>query len=367
MSPTSSPLHTPLCDLLGIRYPIIQAPMAGGWTTPELVSEVSNAGGLGMLAGTRVSPDQLREDIRAVKSRTDRPFGVNFLIAPPEPGNEDVAAAQRLLNRFRKELGLPPGKIDLAPQPSSLLEQLKVPFEERVPVLSFALGDPGGLIDEAHAVGAHVTSMVTTVEEAVRVADGGADVVVVQGAEAGGHRSTFDLNPGADEPPLVGTLALVPQVVDAVGGVPVVAAGGIVDGRGLVAVLALGAVGVQIGTRFLLSCESGAFPAYQERLLMATETDTVVTRAFSGRPARSIRNRFVEEHLKADLEPLYWPLQSIAAGDVYREAMSRGEADLVPLFAGQGLRMLDRVKGAAEIVWELMEEAWEVLSRLQDG
>ena len=217
MSPTSSPLHTPLCDLLGIRYPIIQAPMAGGWTTPELVSEVSNAGGLGMLAGARVSPDQLREDIRAVKSRTDRPFGVNFLIAPPEPGNEDVAAAQRLLNCFRKELGLPPGKIDLAPQPSSLLEQLKVPFEERVPVPSFALGDPGGLIDEAHAVGAHVTSMVTTVEEAVRVADGGADVVVVQGAEAGGHRSTFDLNPDADEPPLVGTLALVPQVVDAVG------------------------------------------------------------------------------------------------------------------------------------------------------
>ena len=110
------------------------------------------------------------------------------------------------------------------------------------------------------------------------------------------------------------------------------------------------------------SQKSPTLPAYQERLLMATETDTVVTRAFSGRPARSIRNRFGKEHLKADLEPLYWPLQSIAAGDVYREAMSRGEADLVPLFAGQGLRMLDRVKSAAEIVWELMEEAGEVLS-----
>jgi nitronate monooxygenase len=328
-----------------------------------LVSEVSNAGGLGLLAGARVSPDELREDILAVKAQTDRPFGVNFLLALPEPGNEDVAAAQRFLDRFRKELGLPPGEIDLAPQPSPLPEQLKVVFEERVPVLSFALGDPGDLIDEARAAGAYVISMVTTVEEAVRVADRGADTIVAQGAEAGGHRSTFDLNPG-DEPPLVGTLALVPQVVDAVGA-PVVAAGGIVDGRGLVAALALGAAGVQVGTHFLLSRESGAFPAYQERLLLATETDTVVTRAFSGRPARSIRNRFVEEHLKADLEPLYWPLQSMAAGDVYSEAISRGEADLVPLFAGQGLRMLDRVKGAAEIVQELEEEAREVLSRLQ--
>jgi nitronate monooxygenase len=331
-----------------------------GWTTPELVSEVSNAGGLGVLAGARVSPDQLQEDIQTVKSCTDRPFGVNFLLALPEPGDEDALATQRFLNHFREELDLPLQTTTPPLPPSPLAEQLEIVFEERVPVLSVALGDPGRLTGRAHEEGVLVMSAITTVEEAVLVADGGADVMVAQGAEAGGHRSTFELE---GEVPLVGTLALVPQVVDAVE-VPVVAAGGIVDGRGLVAALALGAVGVQLGTRFLLSHESYAFPAYQERLLAATETETTITRAFSGRPARSIRNRFVEEHLESGLEPLPWPLQSMAAGDVYEEAMSRGEADLVPLFAGQGLRMMSEVRGAAEIVRELAEQAEGVVSRL---
>ena len=362
MPPTSShiALRTRLCDLLGIRYPIVQAPMAGGWTTPELVSTVSNAGGLGVLAGTGVPPERMREDIRAVKAQTTRPFGINFLLAPPEPGNRDIAAAQHFLDRFREKLGLPPGKIDLELPPSPLPEQLEIVFEERVPILSFALGDPTGLIPEAQAAGTRVLAMVTTVEEAVRVADSGADVVVAQGAEAGGHRSTFDLS---SEMPLVGTLALVPQVVDAVD-VPVVATGGIVDGRGLVAALALGAAGAQLGTRFLLSHESGAFPAYQERLLAAAETDTVVTRVFTGRPARSVRNYFIEEHLRSGPEPLSWPLQRMAANDIYNQATSRGEADLIPLLAGQGLRMLHGVKGAAEIVRELVEDAGGVLSRL---
>ncbi len=362
---STAEFRTDLCDLLGIRYPIVQAPMAGGWTTPELVSEVCNAGGLGVLAGARVSPDQLREDIRAVKARTDHPFGVNFLLAGPEEGNQDVDTAQRFLNGFREELGLPPGATELTPPPSPLAEQLELVFEERVPVLSTALGDPMSLVEEAHAAGCRVMAMVTTVEEAILASEGGADVVVAQGAEAGGHRSTFELGPEG-EVPLIGTLALVPQVVDAVG-VPVVAAGGIVDGRGIVAALALGASGAQLGTRFLLARESGAFPAYQERLLASTETDTVVTRAFSGRPARSVRNRFFEEHLKEGAEPLAWPLQNAAAGDVYGEAKNRGEADLVPLFAGQGLRTLNMVEGAAEIVRGLVEEAGGVLSRLRSG
>jgi nitronate monooxygenase len=365
MYPTSSPLaalHTRLCDLLGIRYPIVQAPMAGGWTTPELVSVVSNAGGFGVLAGARISPERLQEDIRAVKAQTDRPFGVNCLLAPPEPGNRDAVAVQHFLGRFREELGLPPGTTDLTLPSSSLPEQLEIVFEEQVPVLSVALGDPSGLVERAHAEGMLVMSTVTTVEEAVLVTEGGADVVVAQGAEAGGHSSTFKLGPDS-EASLVGGLALVPQVVDAVD-VPVVAAGGIMDGRGLVAVLALGASGAQLGTRFLLARESGAFPAYRERLLAATEADTVITRVFTGRPARGVRNQFVEEYLRGGPEPLPWPLQSVAAGDIYREAIDRGEAELVPLFAGQGLRMLDEVKGAAEIVQELVKRAGSVLSRL---
>ena len=363
--PSSFELHTPLCDLLGVRYPVVQAPMAGGWTTPELVSAVSNTGGFGVLAGARVSPERLREDIRAVKERTDRPFGVNFLLAPPEPGGGDVVAVQRFLDGFREELGLAPGETELALPPSPLEEQLEIVFEEGVPVLSTALGDPGDLAEWAHAKGVLVMAMVTTVEEAVLVAERGADIVVAQGAEAGGHRSTFELGPEG-EAALVGTMALVPQVADAVD-VPVVAAGGIADGRGLLAALALGAAGAQLGTRFLLARESGVHPAYRERLIAATEEDTVVTRAFTGRPARALRNRFLEKYSSAGPELLAWPLQSLAAGDIYGASQTTGNDDYSPLYAGQGLRMLKGDQGAAEIVEEIVAEAGAALSRLQDA
>ncbi len=355
-------LHTSLCDLLDIRYPIIKAPMAGGPDTPELVAAVSNAGGLGVLAATRLGPDQLRQAIRAIKVQTDHPFGVNFLLAPPEPNNQDVIAVQDFLNRFRQELQLPPGMTELILPPSPLAEQLQIVFEEQVSVLSFGLGDPSKLVASVHEAGVRVMAMVTTVEEAIRVVKGGADVVVAQGAEAGGHRSTFELGPKG-EVPLVGTLALVPQIVDAVN-VPVVAAGGIMDGRGLVAALALGAAGAALGTRFLVARESGAFPAWQERLLAVTEVDTLITRVFTGRPARSVRNRFIEEHQQAGAEPLAWPFQGLAAEDIYRAAQARGETDYCPLLAGQGLRLLKRGQGAAQIVAELVEEAQTALARL---
>jgi len=337
--------------------------MAGGWTTPELVSAVSKAGGFGCLACTGVPPERLREEIQAVKERTDRPFGVNFLLAPPGPGSQDIAAAQRFLDRFRERFGLPQGETDLEPPSIWLEDQIEVVFEERVPVLSVALGEPGELVERAHEEGMLVTSMVTTVKDAVRAAEGGVDVVVAQGTEAGGHRSTVEFGPG-DEAPLVGTMALVPQLVDAVE-VPVVAAGGISDGRGLVAALALGAAGVQMGTRFLLARESGAHPAYRRGLLAATEEDTVVTRVFTGRPARGLRNRFVEEYLNTGTEPLAWPLQRAAAGDIYGAAQAADDGDYSPLLAGQGLRMLtgDRLS-AAEIVEEVVSEARAVLSRL---
>jgi nitronate monooxygenase len=356
--------RTPLCDLLGIDYPIIKAPMAGGPDTPELVAAVSNAGGLGVLACTQLIPDQLRQAIRTIKAQTDQPFGVNFLLAPPEPGNHDVAAVQEFLNRFRQEFQLPPGPTELSLPPSRLPEQLQVVFEEQVPVVSFGLGDPGQLVASAHAAGSRVMAMVTTVEEAVQVVENGVDIVVAQGAEAGGHRSTFKLDPNG-EVPLVGTLALVPQVVDAIQ-VPVVAAGGIMDGRGLVAVLALGAAGASLGTRFLVARESGAVPAWQECLLAATEVNTVVTRAFTGRPARGIRNRFIEAYLQAGAEPLAWPLQRLAADDIYRAASAQGMADYFPVLTGQGLRLLKRGQGAAEIVAELVAEAKANLSRLAD-
>lgn len=361
--PRQNSLHTLLCDRLGIRYPIIQAPMAGGWTTPELVAAVSNAGGLGMYPASRLTDEQLRAAIQRIRSLTDKPFGVNFQLAGAEPGNTDVAAVQPRLDPIRAELGLPPGPTELRAAPQGWEQQIQIVLDECIPVLSLALGDPAPYVAPAHARDAVVMAMVTTVAEAQRAAAAGADIIVAQGAEAGGHRSLLDPASQGDVP-LVGTLALVPQVVDAVG-VPVVASGGIMDGRGLVAALALGAHAVQLGTRFLLAAESGTPPGYRARLLSAMETDTVVTRAFTGRPARSLRNRFIERFDQSGGQPLAWPLQRAAAADIYAAAQARDDADYYPLLAGQGLRLLHSEQPAAEIVAGLVRESSAVLERLR--
>jgi nitronate monooxygenase len=358
---SSGLLHTSLCDLLGIRYPVIQAGM-GGATTPALVAAVSNAGGLGVLGAARMGADELRVTIGSIRTLTRHPFGVNLLLAAPEPNRQEVHAVQSVLNRFRRELSLPDGSHEVRLPPSPLADQMQVIFEEQVAVLSIGLGDPQTWIAPAHAVGTRVMAMVTTVEEAKEVAAGGADVVVAQGAEAGGHRSTFRLGPDGDVP-LVGTMALVPQIVDAVP-VPVVAAGGLSDGRGLVASLALGAAGIQLGTRFLVARESGVFAAYQERLLAATETDTVITNVFTGRPARSLRNRFIEQYLERKIAPLAWPLQSVAADDIYSAAKAQNDSEFYPILAGQALRLLKRGQSAAEIISEMVSEAEAVVKRL---
>src|SRR5581483_4821680 len=246
--------------------------------------------------------------------------------------------------------------------PSDVAAQLEPVIEERVPVVSFALGDPAPLVGRLREAGTRVFATATTVDEAQRVAAAGLDGVIAQGAEAGGHRSTFEIDPNG-EVPLIGTLALVPQVVDAVS-VPVVASGGIMDGRGVAAALALGAGAAQIGTRFLLAPESGAGASYRERLLTATEADTVVTRAFTGRAARSVRNRFIEEYERTAQEPLVWPLQRAAGRDIYSAAQAQETADYYLLLAGQGLRMATREQPAAEIVAELVAQARGVIERM---
>jgi nitronate monooxygenase len=389
MSSLSNALRTSLCDLLNIRYPIIQAGM-GGFTTPQLVAAVSNAGGLGILGANRMTTEQTRDAIKKIKKLTTNPFGVNLLLAPPEKsGNQNINKVQQFFNdKFRRELKIASKTEKDVNLPSSkLLEQLQIILEEKIHVVSFAMGNlPTELAEKIHSSSSSskIMSMVTTVQEAMDVVRNGTDIVVAQGAEAGGHRSTFNTNASENETlPLIGTMTLVPQIVDtlsriAEGGkhqgkkdeaynIPVVAAGGIADGRGLVAALALGAQGIMIGTRFLVSRQSGAFQAYQERLLAARESDTIITRAFSGRPARGLRNHFVEEYRKLGPQPLAWPFQALAADDIYTAAQKQNNADYFPLLAGQGVGLLkgSNQYDAEEIMQELVTQANQTLSKLR--
>jgi nitronate monooxygenase len=328
---------------------VIQAPMAGGWTTPALVAAVAEAGGLGFLAGARLTADEIRAQIIEVRRRTGRHFGINFLVPTVPPEDLQGGLDHPVLERIRRRLGLP-----ARPEPptsAAVDEALGVAIELEVPVVSFAMGSPGPFVERLRAAGAVVIGSATTVAEAEEVAKAGADAVVAQGAEAGGHRGTFGV-PGAAPLPLIGTMALVPQVVDAVS-IPVIAAGGIMDARGVRAALALGATAAQLGTRFLLAAESGAPPGYRRRLVEAIETDTVVTDVFSGRPARGLRNAFVHTFETAGTPPLPWPRQGRAAADLYR-ASAADTGDWAPLFAGQGLRLAQREQPAAEIVAELL-------------
>jgi nitronate monooxygenase len=376
-----------LCNLLNIKYPIIQAGMAGQ-TTAELVSAVSNAGGLGILGATSMNPDQLLETIKKIKEKTVKPFGVNLWIGPSinTNKNQDELSAQQFLNdKIRKPIGisLKPEILDER-QGSNITnnnfqnsffetkynEQIKIILEEEVPVASFAMGDPFKYIDKFHARRIKVMSMVTNVEDAVTLAKNGSDIIMAEGAEAGGHRSVFNNNENDQDIPLIGTMSLVPQVVDSLKkeikdkAIPVVATGGISDGRGLIAALALGASGVAIGTRFLVCKESGAFEGYKAQLLSAKESDTIVTKAFTGLPARLLRNRFLEEYTKSNAKYLNWPLQRSVTEDIYFNAKSKNNVDFYPLFAGQGLRMLKKDQSAEEIVKEIIDEAKEQIKTL---
>ena len=355
-------LRTRLCDALGIRVPVMLAPMAGGFTTPELVAAVTRAGGLGSFGAMGMTADALRADVARALELGGPPVGINVLLAPPE-SRGDAVAMHAFLAPFREQLGLPPEPpAPSRPAPDPPLALVEAGLEAGATVVSGALGDPSPLVPLAREAGAPLVSMAASVEEARAHAAAGADVIVAQGAEAGGHRATFDLPPHG--PPLVGTFALVPQVVDAVD-VPVVAAGGVMDGRGLAAALALGAAGASLGTRFLLAQESGAPPIYRERLLALSETDTVVTDAVTGRPARWIRNRLVDSLTSTDApEHLGWGSQRAAVMDIWTAAAQAGEGELVPMLAGQAAGLAGDVASAEEIVAEVAGGAERILAEL---
>jgi nitronate monooxygenase len=316
---------------------------------------VSEAGGLGSVGAARTPPDDLRATIRRIRELTDRPFGVNVFAWPPFDADADPTRTLAGLAPLYEDVGVAaPAEVRAPFDPSTLLErQLAVVAEERVPVFSFTFGIPP--LDEVRAAGAVIAGTATSPAEAAALERAGVDLVVAQGSEAGGHRGTF-LH--AFDEGLIGSLALVPAVVDAVA-VPVLAAGGIMDGRGVAAAFALGADGVQIGTAFLSTGESALGDV--ERRVLAGAGSTVVTDRFTGRPARGVRNA-LSTRLE-DVEPLPFPLQAVATGPVTRAAVEQGREELAQVLAGQGAPR-GRALGAAELVATLVRETDEVLAGL---
>ncbi len=352
-------LDTRVAELLGTRYPIVQAPMAGGFTPPELVAAVSNAGALGSLAAALLRPDELRNGIAAIRRLTERPFAVNLFapLPPPEVDEEAVAAMQAVLAPFRAELGLPEAPpLPSAPPPGLLEAQLAVVAEERVPVFGFTFGVPP--LERIRDAGSVVLGTATTVEEAVELERLGVDAIVAQSGEAGGHRGTF-LGPFEDA--VVGGIGLVPRIVDRVS-VPVLLAGGIMDGRGIAAALALGAEGVQLGTAFL-GCPEGGATALQRGVLAASADASVVSRAYSGRHARLVRTRLVEAIESSGADPLPYPLQAAVTADIRAAALAAERADLLLVLAGQGAAAV-RELPAAELVGSLVRETEEAIRRV---
>jgi nitronate monooxygenase len=345
---------------VGVRYPIIQAPMAGGATTPELVAAVSNAGALGSLGAAMSSPAAIKEGIARIRALTDRPFNVNlFVLGAPRPAEAELSEATQHLAPFKRELGLDPAAL-----PPRYCEDNRAQYdallEARPPVVSFAFD----LLDAQvialfKRAGSVVISTVTTAAEARACEAAGVDFVCAQGFEAGGHRGTFL---GDFENSAIGTMALVPQISDAVA-LPVIAAGGIMDGRGIAAAFALGADAVQMGTAFLTCAESGIHPEYKRRLLAATDDATRLTRTFSGRYARGIVNDFMERMRPFEQGVPAYPVQNALTADLRQAALKQNRMEYYSMWAGQGAGM-SRALPAAELVAKLVEET---LPRLPDA
>ncbi|RKL65400.1 nitronate monooxygenase [Salipaludibacillus neizhouensis] len=334
-------LDNEVMELLGIEYPIIQAPMAGGVTTSELVVAVSNSGGLGMIGAGYMTADQMREQIREITQLTDNTFGINLFVPTEfEVPEEEVETANQLLQPIREQLNIDAKDSLEIPQYKKVLaefhEQINVVIEEKVPVCSFTFGIPSrDVIKELKRYGIIVIGTATTVKEAMEIEKEGMDMVVVQGSEAGGHRGNFLVE---HEESLVGLMSLIPQVVDNVN-IPVVSSGGIMDGRGLMASICLGAKGVQMGTAFLTCKESGASELHKEEILQAHEDQIVFTRSFSGKWARGVNNKFIMEMQQNEASLPSFPVQNTLTKGIRKASSSQRNREFMSLWSGQSPRL----------------------------
>jgi nitronate monooxygenase len=350
-----------LCELIGIEFPLIQAGMAGGATTVELVVNVSEAGALGTLGAAYMKPEDIRKTIRKIKERTSKPFAVNLFCTSMRDDFTNLKEVDSILQVFREKLGIIQ-KEELRTV-DTFEEQFQVLLEEEVPIISTAFGllSPEK-VEKLKSLHIKIISMVTTVKEAILAEENGVDIIVAQGSDAGGHRSTFNIE---DQPngANIGTFSLIPQVVDSVN-IPVIAAGGIMDGRGMLAAMALGAQGIQMGTQFLPCKESGIHHAYKNALYASTEESTVITKSFSGRPARGIKNEYITAFENSGVSPLPFPSQNTITSAIRKAAAEQNNPEFMSLWSGQGTRLLKKDQTAREIVEEVIREWREALTKI---
>jgi NAD(P)H-dependent flavin oxidoreductase YrpB (nitropropane dioxygenase family) len=362
-------LRTPLCDLLGIDVPILQAGMGrtrGTPTPPALVVAVCEAGGLGCLGGVGLEPEELRRAIAEIRSGTSRPFAVGLLLpanlAESPPTRDAIRSAVRerfpehwrLVQSLYAQFGLPQVPMERAGLLSNdyVRAQVEVVLDERVPIFVAGLGDPAWVIRDPRARDMNVIGLAGSVRNALRQRQAGVAAVIAQGYEAGGHTGT------------IANFALIPQVVDAVVPLPVIGAGAISDGRGVAAALALGAQGAWIGTAFLFALETDLPEPHRQQLAHARSEDLVISRAYTGKTARQLMNETVRAWLASGLEPLPTPYQWVLMDDFVAAAEAAGRFELVNLPAGQGAGMLTERKPARRIVDELVAGTIRELGRL---
>lgn len=327
---------TRLTDQLSILYPIVQAGMAGS-TTPELVAAISNEGGLGTIGAGYMTLDNLRDEIKAIRNLTNKSFAVNLFVP------EDIRYNDSDIEKMQKELKPYYDKYDLktadvkAHSEQTFLDKIQLLMDMEVPVASFTFGIPSqNWINELKKKGIITIGTASSVEEARMIEQSGLDMVVAQGYEASGHKGAFTKTRS------IGTMALIPQIVDSVS-IPVIAAGGIMDARGILASLMLGASGVQMGTAFLTTHESKAPNVHKEAIIHAQPEDTTVTKVFSGKSARGIENNFINDLEASVVNILPYPLQNDLTTSIRQSAAKNGDTGLLHMWCGQAPTLAKKV------------------------
>jgi NAD(P)H-dependent flavin oxidoreductase YrpB (nitropropane dioxygenase family) len=363
--------------MLGIEYPILSAGMGPsliGESTGapvDLVVAVSEAGGLGVLGGAGYTIEEMREAIGEIRSRTKKPFGVDLLLPRQlvEQGDREVQGPKEMplseilkslpeahyawVQKIKEEMQLPDVDTVMRLDTTTMqpLKAVRACIEEKVPLFCSGLGNPGFMVEEAHANGMKVLGITGNSKNARRMAESGVDLIVAQGYEGGGHTGR------------IGTLALLPQAIDAAAPVPVLAAGGIGDGRGVAAALAIGCVGVWVGTRFLATKEGGILDIQKQRIVDATDEDTRRTYIYTGKTSRAIYNRLHDLWDEAGLEPLPFPMQVTLASGLVEMFLKGGKLDYVAPFAGQVSGLIKEIKPARQVVEEMVAETVDILTR----